>query len=78
MVIANPLRNYNTYEVKFSVRYDDPTKMEDVFASQGTLYVTAKNISKAIEISQERLKKSGWELIDIYSVFDLFYKKMEE
>lgn len=52
--------------------------MEDVFASKGTLYVTAENITKAIEISQERLKKSGWELIEIYSIFDTFYKKMEE
>ena len=80
MVITDPFKNYYTYEVKFVARYNDPAKMEDedAFASQGTLYVTAENISKAIEISQERLKKSGWEQIEIYSVFDTFYKKMEE
>ena len=29
-IYVNPFKNYNTYEVKFDVRCDDPTKMEDV------------------------------------------------
>lgn len=79
MVIEGDTKDLIEYEVKFHAFYDNPCIIRDVWACMGSLYVRAKDIFDAITIATDRLKKqSGWEQIEIYSVFDTFYKKMEE